>query len=78
MLTNNKEIKIKPSEFYIIIGDWDKQSKALRERFPKLSSKDLKFEIGKEEDLFKRLVFKLNKNLNEIIYILKTNQKNCL
>lgn len=73
--TNNKEIKILPSEQYIIVGDWDKQAIALKARYPKLTSEDLKFETGKETDLFHRLVKKLNKNLNEIIYILKATQK---
>lgn len=71
METTTKEIKIKPSEFYLIIGDWDKQSKVLIKRDPHLTSKDLKFKKGEETDLFERLVLKLNKNLNEIIYILK-------
>jgi hypothetical protein len=72
---NNKEIKILPSERYIIVGDWDKQANVLKARYPQLTSEDLKFEAGKETDLFQRLVNKLNKNLNEIIYILKANQK---
>ena len=73
--TNNTEIKILPSEQYIIVGDWDKQANVLKARYPQLTSEDLKFETGKETDLFKRLVKKLNKNLNEIIYILKATQK---
>ena len=75
IVTNNKEIKMIPSEQYIIVGDWDKQAIALKARYPKLTSEDLKFEAGKETDLFQRLVNKLNKNLNEIIYILKANQE---
>ncbi|MFI0430609.1 hypothetical protein [Mariniflexile sp. HMF6888] len=77
IVTTNKEIKILPSEQYIIVGDWEKQAIALKEKYPKLTSEDLKFEAGKETDLFQRLVNKLNKNLNEIIYILKTNQRMC-
>lgn len=74
MATNNIEVYKKHSEHYLIIGDWDKQSKILIAKYPNLTSNDLKFETGKETELFQRLVYKLNKNLNEIIYILKTNQ----
>ena len=74
MDANNQDIYIKPSELYIIRGNWDIQSKALIKQYPNLTNKDVKFETGKEKDLFRRLVKKLNKNLNEIIYILKTNQ----
>jgi hypothetical protein len=77
MLANNQEVKRKPSECYIVSGDWEKQSKALIGRYPILTSKDVKFETGKETDLFERLVTKLNKNLNEIIYILKKNHEAC-
>lgn len=46
-------------------------------RYLALTSKDVKYEIGKEMELFQRLVLKLNKNLNEVIYIVKTNQEAC-
>ncbi|AXP81512.1 hypothetical protein CJ739_2439 [Mariniflexile rhizosphaerae] len=75
--TSNTEIKVLRSEQYVIVGDWDKQANVLKARYPQLTSEDLKFETGKETDLFQRLVNKLNKNLNEIIYILKANQKTC-
>lgn len=77
MSTNNKKIKTKPSEYYLVVGDWEKQSQVLIERYPILTSKDLQFETGKETELFKRLVNKLDKNLNKIIYILKANQEIC-
>ena len=77
MATNNKEIKQKPSELYNISGDWQKQSEILIRKYPTLTSKDVKYEVGKETELFQRLVLKLDKNLNEVIYILKTNQEAC-
>ena len=40
-----------------------------------LTNEDLKFENGKETELFKRLETKLGKNRNEIVSILKTNQE---
>lgn len=77
------EIKKKPGQnitslFYKINGDWDEQSKSLKTQYPKLSSEDLKFETGKETDLFKKLETKLGKNRDEVINILKTNQKKLL
>lgn len=78
MAINNIEIKQKQSEVYHIIGDWNIQSEILMGRYPMLTTKDLHYEIGKETELLERLVLKLNKNLNEIIYILKTNQKTLL
>ncbi|MGE5943667.1 MAG: hypothetical protein ACM31G_04935, partial [Flavobacteriales bacterium] len=71
--TTNNNIKIKPSEMYSITGDWEKQCSVLVAKYPQLTREDLKFTPGRESKLFKRLVFKLNKNLNEIIYILKAN-----
>lgn len=44
MSIDNKEINTKPSEYYILGGDWEKQSKVLIERHPTLTSKDLQFE----------------------------------
>ncbi|WP_274474382.1 hypothetical protein [Mangrovimonas aestuarii] len=65
------------SEIFKIQGDWNKQSKALQDKYPKLTSYDLKYETGKEKDLFMRLGTKLDKNRNEVIAILKSNQDDC-
>ncbi|GAA3560696.1 hypothetical protein [Snuella lapsa] len=77
METKNKEGDRKTSDFFKVKGDWSKQSKALKEKYPKLTSEDVKFETGKETDLFKRLETKLEKNRTEVIGILKTNQEAC-
>ncbi|RNL95197.1 hypothetical protein ED312_00940 [Sinomicrobium pectinilyticum] len=65
------------SELFKVQGDWGKQSKALQEKYPSLTSEDVKFETGKEADLFKRLETRLEKNRNEVISILKTTHQAC-
>jgi hypothetical protein len=83
MLTKNKEGKKKTSELFKIKGDWKvkgdwtKQSIALRTKYPKLTSEDVKFETGKETHLFNRMETRLDKNRNEVIDILKTNHEAC-
>ena len=73
METKNKEGERKSSELFKFSGDWDKQSKALKAKFPKLTSEDVKFESGKELDLIKRLEHKLDIDRNEVVGILKSN-----
>jgi hypothetical protein len=75
METKNKVDERKASELFKFSGDWDKQSKALKAKFPKLTLEDVKFESGKELDLIKRLEHKLDKDRNEVIGILKSNYK---
>ena len=55
--------------------DWSNQSKKLMEKYPQLTSKDVSFETGKEEDLINRLETKLNKKRDEVINIIKKGQK---
>lgn len=73
METKKKVGEKKTSELFKFSGDWDKQSKALKVKYPKLSSEDVKFESGKELDLIKRLETKLGKDRNEVVGILKSN-----
>lgn len=75
METKKKENQTMPNESFKVKGDWEKQSKALKAKYPKLTSEDVKFENGKEIDLIKRIETKLDKNRNEVIDILKTNQE---
>jgi hypothetical protein len=44
-----------------ITGDWNVQSEQLKQKFVQLTDADLKFEVGQEEDLLKRVEAKLNK-----------------
>ena len=59
---------------YKIVGNWDEQSKTLKEKFPQLTDADLKFETGKEAELFPRLEKRLNKKRDEVISLLKKGQ----
>ncbi|CAM1364967.1 conserved hypothetical protein [Tenacibaculum litoreum] len=73
METENKGEQRKTNEFFKFSGDWGKQSKALKVKYPKLTEEDVKFESGREVDLFKRLETKLHKDRGEVIGILKAN-----
>lgn len=55
---------------YKITGDWNNQSKQLKEKYSQLTDADLKFEIGKEDDLLKRVETRLNKKREEVISII--------
>jgi len=46
--------KTSPATFKIS-GNWSAQSKQLKEKYPQLTDADLKFEVGKEEELLTRL-----------------------
>jgi hypothetical protein len=73
METKSKEGEKKASGLFKFSGDWEKQSNALKVKFPKLTAEDVKFESGKELDLIKRLETKLQKNRFEVVSILKSN-----
>jgi uncharacterized protein YjbJ (UPF0337 family) len=64
----------KTIEPFKVVGDWDAQSKALKEKFPKLTDADLKFEAGKEGELVTRLEKRLNKTRSEVINIIKKGE----
>ena len=56
---------------YKIVGNWDEQSKTLKEKFPQLTDADLKFETGKDAELFATLEKRLNKKRDAVISLLK-------
>ena len=56
---------------FMVIGNWDWQPKKLKEQFGQLLYKDLKLEVGKENDLLIRIGIRLNKTLPEVMNILK-------
>jgi uncharacterized protein YjbJ (UPF0337 family) len=57
----------KSTESFKISGNWSAQSKQLKEKYPQLTDADLKFEVGKEEELLTRLQTRLHKNRDEVI-----------
>ena len=64
----------KDREHFKITGDWNKQSKRLKVKFPKLTDSDLKFETGKENELLTRIKSRLGKKHPEVMNILKNQQ----
>jgi hypothetical protein len=66
--------KNETAETFKIVGNWDDQSKRLKEKFAQLTDADLKFETGKENDLLKRVETRLNKKREEVINIIRKGQ----
>ena len=62
------------NDVFKITGNWDEQSKGLKEKFSQLTDSDLKFETGKEKELLDRLGTRLNKKTEEVINIIKKGQ----
>ncbi|MBK6546808.1 MAG: hypothetical protein IPO78_09220 [Saprospiraceae bacterium] len=54
-----------------IIGNWDIQSKQLKKYYSQLTTADLKFEPGKEDELIGRMELRLNKSREDIIKIIR-------
>jgi len=46
--------QIKKSDVFRITGNWDVQSRKLKEKYAQLSDTDLKFETGKDNELLDR------------------------
>ena len=66
--------KNETTETFKIVGNWDDQSKRLKEKFAQLTDADLKFETGKESDLLTRVETRLNKKREEVINIIRKGQ----
>jgi hypothetical protein len=66
--------KSETTETFKIVGNWDDQSKRLKEKFAQLTDADLKFETGKESDLLTRVETRLNKKREEVINIIRKGQ----
>jgi uncharacterized protein YjbJ (UPF0337 family) len=59
---------------FTITGNWDEQTKQLKEKYSQLTDADLKFETGKEDALLTRVENRLNKKRDEVINIIKKVQ----
>jgi uncharacterized protein YjbJ (UPF0337 family) len=57
-----------------ITGDWNVQSKQLKEKFPQLTDADLTYETGKEHELLGKVESRLNKKREEVIDIIKKGE----
>lgn len=69
MSTHNEQTE-KKAETLKITGDWSKQATELKGKYAQLTDADLKFEIGKENELIGRMETKLNKKREEVINII--------
>ncbi|MCJ7935905.1 MAG: hypothetical protein MUW56_20325 [Chryseobacterium sp.] len=54
-----------------IPGDWNLQSKQLKEKFSTLTDHDLKLEEGKEAETLEKIGNRLRKNREEVLEIIK-------
>ena len=70
------ETKKAQPEALIVNGTWEPQAKQLKSKFSQLTDVDLKFEIGKENDLLNRIGKRINKSREEGINIIKKGQGN--
>lgn len=57
-----------------IIGDWGVQSKSLKAKFMHLTDGDLQFEVGKENEMLKRMESRLYITRDEVITIIRSNE----
>ena len=67
--TKNKSV-----ETFKIAGNWDAQSKELKQKFSQLTDADLKVETGKENEMLSRVETRLNKNREEVITLINETQ----
>ena len=65
---------VKTNEFKFT-GNWDEQSKKLKEKYSQLTDSDLKMETGKEEELLNRVSSRLGKKREEVINIIRSGQE---
>ena len=68
------EIRSITIEPFKIVGNWDMQSKKLKEKFSELTDEDVKLVTGKENELLIRLVRRLNKTRDEVISLVRRGE----
>ncbi|MCH5719398.1 hypothetical protein [Niabella hibiscisoli] len=61
----------KPEDDFKVVGDWEAQSRILKEKFPQLTKADLIYEKDHEADLLERIQKRLNKKRVEVINIIR-------
>ena len=66
---------VKTNESFKFTGNWDEQSKKLKEKYSQLTDSDLKLETGKEDELLNRVSSRLGKKRDEVISIIKSGQE---
>lgn len=66
-----RSITIEP---FKVVGNWDIQSKKLKEKFSELTDEDVRYESGKENELLTRLVTRLKKTRDEVIGLVRRGE----
>ena len=68
------EIRSITIEPFKIVGNWDVQSKKLKEKFSELTDEDVKLVAGKDNELLTRLIKRLNKTRDEVIGLVRRGE----
>jgi len=59
---------------FTIIGNWATRARLLKSEYNQLTEDDLKFELGKEDELIQKFISRLNKSREQVIEILLKGQ----
>jgi len=70
----DSNIPVKTEQIFKINGDWQVQSKQLKTKFPFLTDGDLQLEVGKENEMLKKVESRLHINRDEVIAIIELNE----
>lgn len=62
------------NELLQITGNWENQSKELKEKYTQLTDADLLIEAGKEHEMVKKLETRLNLKQEEVIQLIRETQ----
>jgi hypothetical protein len=54
----------------IIGGYWTEKREKLRQKFPVITEKDVRYQEGKEKEMIERLGYKLGKSNQELLFII--------
>lgn len=68
---NSKIIYHKSGMTFKVKGDWQEQSKLLKETYPELTNEDLQFAFGEEHELLNRVERRLMLSREEVMQILE-------
>ena len=60
-------------KIFNVDGDWQVQSKMLKTKYQFLTDGDLQLEIGKENEMLKRVEARLHMNRSQVIEIIEKN-----
>jgi hypothetical protein len=64
----------RPNEPFRITGEWKYQLQQLKNKYNQLTDDDLKFKVGGEEDLLKRIGARLQRSRMEVIKLIQKEQ----